>query len=181
MTTGSGRRRGREASSASGDGKHGTNGARAGLGRRWISALVVGAGGASALTLSHEIVRQLVPSPPRLDRLGGSALSRMLAGAGLKPPRGKRLRGFALVMDLVANTAWYAPIAASSARPLRRGLLFGLAAGIGAVALPPLLGLPGRARPATIAGMALTVGLYTLGGLAAAGLAAWRARAAQGA
>lgn len=174
MTTGSGQGHG-----TNGDAhrRRGTNGARTSLGRRWLSALVVGAGGASALTLSHEIVRQLVPDAPRLDRLGGAALSRVLAGAGVKAPRGERLRGLALVMDLVANAAWYAPVAAPSARPLRRGLLLGLVAGLGAVALPPLLGLPRRARGDTLAGVAMTVGLYTLGGLAAAAVARWRASA----
>lgn len=146
--------------------------------QRWLDALVVGAGGASALTLSHEVVRQLVPHAPRMDRLGGTALARLLRTFGITPPRGERLRGITLLMDIVANAAWYAPIAAKSAHPLRRGLALGLAAGLGAVVLPPFLGLPKRHRGTTLGQMAITVGLYTLGGLAAAGLAAYARRGA---
>lgn len=149
-------------------------------GQRWLDALVVGAGGASALTLTHEVVRQLVPKAPRLDRLGGTALARVLDAIGIDVPRGEKLRGLALVMDLVANAAWYAPVAGRSAHPLRRGVLLGLAAGVGAVVLPPFLGLPKRARGTSIAGMAMTVGLYTLGGLAAAGIAAFARRTSAG-
>lgn len=160
-----------------GAGQNGTNGSHGhadGRGtHRWVDALVVGAGGASALTLTHEVVRQLLPRSPRLDRLGGTALSRLLRAVGVKPPRGETLRGLALAMDLVANAAWYAPVAGMHARPLRRGLALGLAAGIGAVVLTPMLGLPKRARGTTPGTMALTVGLYTLGGLVAAGLASF--------
>ncbi len=158
-----------------GTGQDGANGAHdpadGHRSRRWVDALVVGAGGASALTLTHEVVRRMVPRAPRLDRLGGTALSRLLRAVGVAPPRGEALRGLALALDLVANAAWYAPVAAVRARPLRRGLALGLAAGLGAVVLTPMLGLPKRARGDTLETMAITVGLYTLGGLAAAGLA----------
>jgi hypothetical protein len=56
-------------------------------------------------------------------------------------------------------------------RPVLRGLALGIAAGIGAVALTPVLGLPRRHRGITLRTQAMTVALYALGGLAAGAMA----------
>ncbi len=131
-------------------------------------AIVSGAAGAAALTLTHEVVRRLVPRTPRLDKLGMLSIARLVRAMGGTPPRGERLRGYALAGDLLANTLYYAPIAAGRHISLLRGTLVGLAAGVGAVALTPVLGLPRRHRGRTPGAMLLTVGLYTLGGVIAA-------------
>jgi hypothetical protein len=69
---------------------------------------------------------------------------------------------------VVSNSLYYALVAAGEpARSVRRGLMLGLIGGIGAVVLPPLLGLgqqPHRKTPAT---ELMTVAWYTLAGLAA--------------
>ena len=150
-----------------------TNGARANghRGRPFFDALVVGGSGAAALTIAHEAVRQLTPRSPRLDRLGMSALERGLRALGVKPPRGARLRGAALLSDIGANAIWYAPVAFGKRLTLARGHAHGLAAGIGAVVLPPALGLSARHRGRDVTEKAITVGLYALGGLAAAAVA----------
>jgi hypothetical protein len=147
------------------------NGSNGHHGRPFFEALVVGGSGAAALTLAHEAVRQLAPGAPRLDRLGMTALERLLRALHVSPPRGDRLRAAALLGDLGANALYYAPLAFGRRLTYTRGLLLGAAAGLGAVYLSPLLGLPRRHRGKTFAAKATTVGLYTLGGLAAAAVA----------
>ena len=143
-------------------------------GQRGLSwkALATGAAGAATVTLAHEVVRQLVPDPPRMDRLGMVALARVLRATGASVPSAEKLRGYTLVGDLVSNALYYAPVAMGGAhkRPLLRGLALGIAAGLGAVLLTPLLGLPRRHRGLTLRTKAITVGLYALGGVAAAAM-----------
>jgi hypothetical protein len=133
---------------------------------------VSGATGAATVTLAHDVVRQLVPRAPRMDSIGMDALSRALRAIGISPPRGQRLRGFTLLADLAGNAMYYAPVALAGKRPWLRGLAFGTVAGLGAVFLTPMLGLPGRHRGLTLRTKAITVALYAAGGLAAGGMAA---------
>lgn len=133
-------------------------------------ALATGAAGAATVTLAHEVVRQLVPKAPRMDRLGMVALARILRATGVSVPRREKLRGYTLLGDLAGNALFYAPLAKRGKRPLLRGLALGLAAGLGAVVLTPMLGLPRRHRGLTLRTQAITVGLYALGGVAAAAM-----------
>ena len=151
-----------ENSRADGDGLAGMS--------RW-KALATGAAGAATVTLAHEVVRQLVPNPPRMDRLGMAALTRVLRAAGASVPRRDRLRGYTLLGDLAGNALFYAPLARRGKRPLLRGLALGALAGVGAVVLTPMLGLPRRHRGVTARTQAMTVALYALGGLAAGAMA----------
>lgn len=136
----------------------------------WKS-MVTGAVGAATVTLAHEIVRQLVPKAPRMDYAGMGVLARGLKAMGLPVPRGERLRGYTLIGDLLGNSMYYAPIALSGKRPWLTGLALGTAAGVGAVVLTPMLGLPRRLRGTTLKTQAITVGLYALGGLVAGAIA----------
>ena len=136
-----------------------------------LKALATGAAGAAAVTLAHEVVRQLVPHPPRMDRLGMAALTRVLHAAGAPVPRRGKLRGYTLLGDLVSNALFYAPLAMRGRRPVLRGLALGVAAGLGAVVLTPVLGLPRRHRGMTLRTQAITVALYALGGVAAGAMA----------
>lgn len=136
-----------------------------------MNAIVAGTTGAATLTLAHETVRQLVRRPPRMDLLGMSALSRILGALGMRPPRGERLRGYTMLADLVANAIWFAPVASGKRMTLARGAILGGLAGVGAVVLTPMLGLPKRHRGTDLRGQLLTVGLYTAGGIAAAAMA----------
>ncbi|MBI2393776.1 MAG: hypothetical protein HYV09_29665 [Deltaproteobacteria bacterium] len=144
---------------------------------RFLTQLVVGLGsglvGALALTAAHEGLRRSAPdSPrpksPRLDVLGMRALRSLAEAFGLKKPRGKELRRDALAGDLLANTAWFG-LAAGGRHPWVRGISLGLLAGVGALVLPPVLGLGRTPRSSIVRGQ--TVGLFVLGGLAAAGVA----------
>jgi hypothetical protein len=135
------------------------------------NAFVAGTAGAATLTLAHEALRQLVKDPPRMDLLGMNALSRILRGLGLPSPRGQKLRGYTLLADIVANAIYFAPIAASRRFTIARGATLGAIAGLGAIVLTPMLGLPKRHRGVDARGQLLTIGLYVAGGIAAAAMA----------
>jgi hypothetical protein len=132
-------------------------------------ALASGIAGAAVLTGLHEVARRVVPHAPRMDVIGERALSDGMKAAGMRPPRGSQLFRATLLGELVSNALYYSVVGAGSrARALRRGVLVGLAAGLGAVFLPPRMGLgrpPGNKPPVT---PLLTIAWYTAGGLAAA-------------
>jgi hypothetical protein len=109
-----------------------------------------------------------------MDVIGERALSRSLARLGQKPPVEPGLFRATLAGELLSNTLYYSVVGAvAGSRRLRTGLLVGLVAGLGAVLLPPRLGLghpPGEKVPLT---PLLTIAWYTAGGLAAAGAASF--------
>ena len=134
-------------------------------------ALESGLVGACTLTLVHEAARRLLPNAPRLDILGMRALSHSLPEE--KQPDPTQLHTYALVGDLIANTLYYSLVGMGNRKSSRsRGTLLGGAMGVGAVVLPPLLGLGRHPSARTPATQAMTVGWYVIGGLAAA--AAWQ-------
>ena len=139
-----------------------------------LKGLAGGAVGAAVLTAVHEGARQIIPGAPRVDVIGKRAISRPVRAAGYAPPRGNSLYGMALGGEVVSNSLYYALVAAGAPeRSVQRGLMLGLIGGIGAVVLPPLMGLgqqPHRKTPAT---ELMTVAWYTIAGLAAG--AAFRA------
>jgi predicted Zn-dependent protease len=134
-------------------------------------ALTAGATGALLLTGLHEAARRLLAEAPRVDVIGKRALARALTSIGLRPARGRRLFRQTLAAEVLGNTLYYVLVSASSPRRvLRNGLLLGAAAGLGAVVLPPWLGLGRREVRRTPLTSALTVASYTAGGLAAGSL-----------
>lgn len=132
-------------------------------------ALASGIAGALVLTGLHETARHRLKHPPRMDVIGERALSRSLKAVGRRAPRGRRLYRATLAGEILSNSLYYSVVgAAPPSRVLRTGLVVGLIAGIGAVLLPPRLGLghpPGEKSPVT---PLLTVAWYTAGGLASA-------------
>ena len=135
-----------------------------------LRSLLAGAAGAATLTALHQAAVALVPRAPRMDVLGMRALDRAAHAAGAETPQ--PLYGLTLAGDLLANTLYYSLVGAG--RPegaWTRGAALGLAAGVGAVALTPLLGLGRAPSGRTPATAAMTVAWYTLGGLAAAAVA----------
>lgn len=133
-----------------------------------LRSLAGGAVGALALTALNEIARRRVPHAPRMEVIGMRALAGAVRRIGGTPPSGRTLFRSTLAGDLLSNTLYYALVGAGSRRTrVTRGLLLGAAAGLGAVLLPPMLGLghpPGERRPAT---PLMTVAWYTVGGVAA--------------
>jgi hypothetical protein len=134
-----------------------------------FSRLTRGLAGTLVLTGLHEVARSIVPHAPRMDVIGERALSRTLAFSGRQPPSGRGLYWATLAGELASNTLFYSLIGAGSrSRRLRKGVLLGLAAGVGAVLLPPWLGLGQPPREKIPLTQVLTIAWYTAGGVAAA-------------
>jgi len=130
--------------------------------------VLAGGVGAITTTLLHELLRRLSPDAPRVDLLGMQAVARLLHGAGLRPPAHGPLYTLTLLGDLVSNTAYFSLVgAAPRATGVVVGGALGAAAGVGAVYLPPYLSLSSRPTGRTRTTGAITVALYTGGGLAA--------------
>ena len=134
-----------------------------------LRSLASGAIGALALTAINEGARRRIPHAPRMEVIGMRALSAAVRTFGGRPARGRKLFRETLGADLLSNTIYYGLVGAVARQTrLSRGILLGAAAGLGAVLLPPMLGLgrpPGNRRPAT---PLMTVAWYTAGGVAAA-------------
>ncbi|WP_257454790.1 hypothetical protein [Archangium lipolyticum] len=137
--------------------------------RGFFQSLGPGFAGALSLTLVHQGARAVLDHPPRMDVLGMRSLKKVSRWLGLRPAHGRALYRQSLIGDLVSNTLYYALVAVGRPRRIYlRGALLGALAGLGAVVLPPYLGLgerPSRAKRSTAF---LTVAWYTLGGLGAA-------------
>ena len=129
-------------------------------------ALAAGAAGAAAVTGINETVRHATTDAPRLDELGQRGLAKSMRAAGATPPRGSKLYWSAMAGDVALNTLYYA-LAGTGRGALKRGGLLGTAAGIGAILLPPLLGLGKSPRGRTRKVKAMTFAYYVLGGLVA--------------
>ena len=127
-----------------------------------------GFAGAVTVTLLHQLLKHSVDDAPRLDSLGRQALVRGAVKTGIEPPRGENLQAAALAGDLVANTTYYSAVAlAPRGGELAAGLMLGAAAGVCSLMLPGPMGLDERATNRSGQTQALTVALYTLGGLMA--------------
>jgi hypothetical protein len=138
----------------------------------WVASVASGLVGALVLTSIHESARRAVTHPPRMDTLGRRVVSNVLDATGQDArPRGT-LQKIALAGDIVANTMYYAAIAREHGRARwQRAIALGTAAGMGAVALPPFLGL-GRAPNSQYASTRLmTTAWYLAGALATAAAA----------
>jgi hypothetical protein len=137
--------------------------------RTLLRALGPGFVGALSLTIVHQGARSVLKHPPRMDVLGMRSLKKISKWLGVRPAHGRTLYLQSLVGDLLSNTLYYALVATGRPRRLYlKGALLGALAGLGAVVLPPYLGLgerPSRARRSTAF---LTVAWYTLGGLGSA-------------
>ena len=123
--------------------------------------LLGGLAGALSLTAVHETVRQFVPAAPRVDLTGVRALRQLLNKTDLPIPGLTTQRQMALGGDLVANATYYSMAGTS----YTKGLMLGLAAGLGGVFLPGKMGLGEAPTNRSTTTRLLTVGYYTLGGL----------------
>jgi hypothetical protein len=129
----------------------------------------VGSGlvGAATLTVVHELARRVLPDAPRVDVLGMRAIAASMRAGGQNPPPRDQLYWWTLLGDLASNALYYSLAASGQPRQaLARGAALGLAAGVGAVAIPPLVGLGVDTQARTPTTAALTVLWYLIGGLA---------------
>ncbi len=131
-------------------------------------ALLGGLAGALVLTVLHETARRVLPAAPRMDILGRRALTGGLKAAGIDPPDESTMQVAALAGDLASNTLYFSLVGLGPAHGASlRGALLGALAGIGAVVLPPYLGLGKTPRGRTPRVQAMTVGWYVAGGVVA--------------
>ncbi|WP_317040378.1 hypothetical protein [Hymenobacter coccineus] len=101
-----------------------------------LPSLAAGLAGALALTALHETVRRLRPhDAPRMDLLGERALRQLLAKADADQPDDQEAYFLTMAGDVVGNALYYSLVGSGPHAP-RRGLLLGLAAGVGGVVLP---------------------------------------------
>jgi hypothetical protein len=135
------------------------------------SALAGGLAGAAALNLIHETYRQIDKDAPLIHLIGEEALLKLLHALHLpKPGSTKELYQWTLAADVFSNAVYYSLIGGGKRKQLlKRGLLFGLAAGAGAVFMPEKMGLHDAPSTRTTETKVLTVLWYTIGGVVAAG------------
>lgn len=128
--------------------------------------IIGGLGGAIALTLLNEKLRQKETDVPRLNLLGEEALTKTLHKAGLSIPSQKENYQLALVGDIVGNAMYYSLIGGKKGNYIwPKAIFFGLSAGFGALKLPQPLGLDPTPVTKTTQTKVLTVGYYVVGAL----------------
>ncbi|MBB6611516.1 hypothetical protein H7F15_10750 [Pontibacter sp. Tf4] len=132
-----------------------------------LESLAGGLAGACILTAVHESLRRVNPDAPRMDVLGMRAIARLMEKAGATPPDDETLHDWAMVGDVISNGLYYS-LTGADKNAWYRGALLGALAGIGAITLPGPLGLGVVPSERTTQTKAMAVGLYLLGGIAAA-------------
>lgn len=139
--------------------------------KRLASSLLGGLAGAVALNILHQVVKQVEPQAPHLNLVGQEAFSKVLKKMGIEPPSGKRLFAATFAADLVSNALYYTPIGLGKRKYLLyHGAAHGLCAGVGALTLTKPMSLNDAPITKTAETKVLTVALYTMGGIAAAGV-----------
>jgi hypothetical protein len=132
-----------------------------------LKAAAAGAVGAITTNVAHELTRRIMPNAPRVDVLGMQALAKGLTATTGSTPTGDDLYRSTLVGDLLSNSAYFSAVGLGGGNAIVVGIGLGVLAGLGAVVLPPRMGLDEKPTARTPATEAMTVALYTVGGLAA--------------
>jgi hypothetical protein len=134
-----------------------------------LTSALGGLAGACALTLINQVASKIDKQAPRLDLLGMNAVAKFFKGPKSAPFLVQKLLPMSVAGDLVSNTLYYALASGRSKdQTLLKGLALGIAAGLGAVALPKPLGLDESTTNLTRRTQAMTIAWYTIGGLVAA-------------
>lgn len=137
---------------------------------RILKAFVSGLIGALTLTLVHRGAREVIDEAPRADLIGMRFISRKMRQMNIKPKSQKGLYWMTVLDNVLTNTLYFSLVGAGSPRGAwARGAALGTLGGVGAVYLPPQLGLGKAEVQRTTQTQAMMVGWYLLGGLAAAG------------
>ncbi len=132
------------------------------------SAMGGGIAGAVVLTFVHEIVRRLNTDAPRMDLLGMEAIANTLDSVDAKIPAEDKLFKITMAGDIIGNSLYYSLAGfGNEQQAIIRGVLLGLAAGLGAVYLPRPLGLNEAPANRTVQTKIMTLALYTIGGTVA--------------
>jgi len=133
--------------------------------------LVAGLGGAIALNLLHESLKNRDKDMPRVDLLGEEALNKGLSWIGKRIESPNTLYKATLAGDVLGNTLYYSLIGAKGTKGLMlKGLISGLSAGVGAVLLPGPMGLNDRPVTRTPKTKILTIAYYLTGAVVTAAI-----------
>lgn len=134
-----------------------------------LRSIMNGLIGAVTLTVAHQVLRNQVADAPKMDKLGEEGVENLFEKLGRPAPTGKSLTYLALAGDIALNTLYYSQVGSSrGVGAVAKGLSLGLGAGLGTAKLPSFLGFSKDATEQTPRQTAMTVGLYVLGGVAAA-------------
>lgn len=133
-----------------------------------IKSLGSGIAGSLVLTGIHETMKRVIPNAPRMDHLGMQVLKKIKQSAGIEGTDDETLYKESMIGDLALNTAFYSMVGTGK-NAWWRGLALGASAGIAAVFLPKWMELDEDASSKSNATAAMTIGLYSIAGLAAAG------------
>ena len=135
--------------------------------------LISGVAGAIVLNLIHEVARKNITHAPHVNKVGEEGVVKLVKYLGGSPPKGDTLYASTLVGDLIGNAVYFSAVGKGKPRNIwMRGIGLGLAAGLGAIILPSKMGLDDQPVKHSTLTQVLTVTWYTLGGVAAAGVAA---------
>ncbi|WP_225000100.1 hypothetical protein [Cesiribacter sp. SM1] len=129
-----------------------------------IANFIGGLAGATAVTLVNESVRQFMPQAPQLQLYGIRAVRQIFNKTDADMPDREEQYGMAMGGELMANASYYS----MAGRSTTKGVLLGLAAGLGGIFLPDKLDLGKAPSNQTLTTQIMTVGYYVLGGIVAA-------------
>lgn len=134
-----------------------------------LRSIMNGLVGAVTLTVAHQILRNQISDAPKMDKLGEEGVEKLFQKLGKEAPTGKSLTYLALVGDIAINTLYYSQVGSNRGfGSVAKGLSLGLGAGLGTAKIPQYLGFSKDATQLTPRQSAMTIGLYVLGGVAAA-------------
>ena len=133
------------------------------------AALAGGLAGTVTVASIHEALKRITPDAPRMDLLDMELIRKGLTSLNKKVPAENELQRWAVGGELLCDTAYFGLAGVGGKKGVwLRGALLGLVAGITAVVLPKPLGLPEESSNKTIGTKLMTIGLYLIGGIAAA-------------
>lgn len=136
------------------------------------AGLAGGLAGTAAVASIHEALKRVTPDAPRMDVLDTELLRKGFKIINKQAPQDRQLGRWAVGGELICDTAYYGLAAMGGKKGVWvRGAMLGLIAGITAVLLPKPLGLPEEPSNKTTGTQLMTIGLYLMGGLAAAAIA----------
>ncbi|HEU4496285.1 MAG TPA: hypothetical protein VFR70_04470 [Flavobacterium sp.] len=131
---------------------------------------LAGLGGAIVLSLLHESLKKKNGNMPRIDLVGEEAVQKTLGIFGSRIESRDKLYIAALIGDLASNAAYYSMIGNSPNHIWKKAISLGLAAGIGAVAVPKHIGLDDEPVARNTQVKLLTASYYLAGALATAAI-----------
>lgn len=126
--------------------------------------LIAGLGGAVALTVLHEYVKQHMNEPPDFSEIGEQVIDKSLEVVNLQVKDPDKLYNATLAGDIITNGIYYA------LTPFKMNTLVGALGGLGAMLIPKQLGLDNDPVAGTDKKKIFTVGYYIFGALVSTGI-----------